>query len=113
MVRPTNKEAPFFGQCLAKARANANLTQAQLAEKLGLSVKTIDHYERRCPNPTLKFVMRVSKILNVSIVNLLQEDKSKKPGPMSKLDRQLEQIKNMPQAEQKFVTKILDKVLKD
>ena len=76
MKKPTNIKAPFFGENLAEARTKANLTQAKLADKLGLPVKAIDHYEHRCPNPPLTFVMRVSRILNVSITNLLKENKN-------------------------------------
>ena len=112
MARPAKTEAPEFGKKLANARNLANMTQAQLAEKLGLSIKTIDHYERRCPNPSLNFVERVAKELNISMLELLgEENKGHKPGPVSKLEKQIKQVQQLPKDEQKFVSKLLDNVI--
>ena len=112
MARPAKTEAPEFGKRLANARNLANMTQAQLADKLNLSIKTIDHYERRCPNPSLKFVEKVAKELNISMFELLGEtNHSKKPGPVSKLEKQIRQVQQLPKDEQKFVSKLLDNVI--
>jgi len=112
MARPAKTEAPEFGKRLANARNSANMTQAQLAKKLDLSIKTIDHYERRCPNPSLKFVERVAKELNISMSELLGEaSASKKPGPISKLEKQFQEVQRLPKEERKFVSKLLDRVI--
>lgn len=110
--RPPIKEAPEFGKRLAKIRNAMGITQAQLAEKLGLSVKTIDHYERRCPNPSIKFVKRISEILDISVSELLGENKKiKKPGPTSKIEKQLESIRKLPKEKQKAISTMLDMAL--
>ena len=75
MKESINKKAPFFGQHMTEARTKAGLSQAQLARKMGLPVSKIDHYENRCPNPPMKFILRISTVLNVSLTDLLKEDK--------------------------------------
>ena len=55
----------------------------------------------------------LSQILNIAVEELLgiKETKSK-PGPVSVLHRQVEQIRTLPRTKQRFVMEILDTVIK-
>ena len=54
-----------------------------------------------------------ANILGVDVITILGEggEKTKKRGPKCKWERQLEQAKQLPPSEQKFVSKFLEQVL--
>ncbi|MFO7899034.1 MAG: helix-turn-helix transcriptional regulator, partial [Planctomycetota bacterium] len=64
--RPPSKEATDFGRRVAAARRESGLTQRELADRLGVSQKMVDYYERRAENVTANVVCRLSEILAVS-----------------------------------------------
>lgn len=51
---------------LKQARKSKKLTQKQLADISGLSVISICQYERGAMDPTLKTILKLALILNVS-----------------------------------------------
>ena len=61
----------MIGERLAKARKSANLTQQQLADFLGISYKSISHYEREIFEPSDRAKMIIAEKLNVSLDYLL------------------------------------------
>lgn len=52
-------------------------------------------------------------LFNVSVDELLDSDNKKptKRGPMSKLQKQLEQVSSLPRSKQKFVIEMIDTVI--
>lgn len=54
-----------FGKKLRNARINANLTQEQLAEKIGCSRALINHYESDLKEPRLKTLRAIIEVLNI------------------------------------------------
>jgi len=112
--RPPIKEAPPFGKRLSALRKARNLTQQQLADMLGMTVKGIDYYERRAKNPSMDFVQRTAEVLNVAIMDLVDTEKrsGNRRGPSPKLQQQLEAIHRLPKSKQRFVSELLDTVLK-
>ena len=112
--RPPKNDAPLFGRRLAAARQKKGLTQAQLAERLNTSQKTIDYYERRAINPSLDLIQKVADALEAPVSELVGgNDKTprRRPGPASKLQQRFERIKQLPRSEQEFVIKFLDTFL--
>ncbi|HEY8395302.1 MAG TPA: helix-turn-helix transcriptional regulator [Bacilli bacterium] len=114
--RPTEKEAPIFGQRLSEARKAKGWTQAQLADALSTNVKMIDYYERRAVNPALEVVQACAKVLDVSASYLVGADdeptpKKKKTGPVSPLERKFQEVKKLPKKKQDFILQFLDTVL--
>lgn len=59
---------------LHEARKRANLTQAQLAEKLGVNRATVSKYENGEISPTIEQLFKIASILNVSALSLLDAD---------------------------------------
>jgi transcriptional regulator with XRE-family HTH domain len=113
----TNDEREFFvqlGTRVAEQRKAANITQIQMAEKLGVSQQTINSYEvgrRRIPVSTLPVL---AQILSVSIEELLGEnaaDPKNKRGPAPKLQRQVDVISRLPKAKQKLATDMLEAII--
>lgn len=114
MGRPTTKPGTDFGLRLAKARKEAGLTQTQFGRLVGLTQKMVDYYERRSPNPTTGFVQKAAQALHLTVDELLgaHPPKRGRPGPTSKLERQLQEIRKLPAAKQKFLSELLDSVLR-
>jgi len=108
-------ETAFFrnlGQRIAQARKDAGMTQQQLADCLEISQPMLGSYEigrRRLPASLLP---PLAQTLKTSVEQLLGEQASNaKRGPSPKLQRQIDQVSQLPRARQKLVTDFLDTVL--
>ncbi|MCB1738760.1 MAG: helix-turn-helix transcriptional regulator [Gammaproteobacteria bacterium] len=111
-----NRRSPFdqaLGQRIATLRKAQGLTQQQLADELGISPKALAHYEVGRLRVAVSMLPTLAKRLQISIEALLGEEQTnrKKRGPISKLQRQLEQIEQLPRANQRFAIQMLDTVL--
>jgi len=111
--RPPTKPAPAFGGQLAALRKMRGWTQPQLAEKLGITLAALTHYERKAENPTAEFVAKVAKLFNVSVDSLLGHDvkPERKPGPPSQIEQRLTAVRKLPREKQKVVLQLLDSFL--
>jgi transcriptional regulator with XRE-family HTH domain len=113
--RPPLKKAPQFGQLLARLRKARGMTQAQLAQRLGISLPMLIYYERRAKNPSADFVKRVGEVLNVSIDELLGHKPVRhvKTGPAPRLQKLMEQVSALPRTRQRFVVELLESYLQN
>jgi transcriptional regulator with XRE-family HTH domain len=116
--RPTEKEAPLFGQRLSEARRAKGWTQAELADAIDTNVKMIDYYERRAVNPALEVVQTCARALDVSASYLVGSDdeprtSKKRTGPVTPLDRKFQEVKKLPKKKQDFILQFLDTVLEN
>jgi transcriptional regulator with XRE-family HTH domain len=114
-------ERDFFvelGARIAALRKARNITQVQLAEKLGISQQTLQSYEcgrRRVP---VSAMPAVAQHLAVSL-DVLFDAPSKtatknapsKRGPTPKWQLQMDQIATLPRAKQQVVMQMLDGLL--
>ena len=75
----------------------------------------VTYYERRAQNPTAEFIQKASKVLGVSVNELLgQKVKAeRKPGPRSDVEARLDAVRKLPRQRQKFVLDFIDTVLRD
>ncbi|MBZ0091591.1 MAG: helix-turn-helix domain-containing protein [Sulfuricellaceae bacterium] len=109
-------ERGFFvvlGNRIARLRKDRHLTQAQLAETLGISQPTMNAYElgqRRVPVSALPVLARA---LGAGLEDMLGETNTatRKRGPAPKWQQQIEAIAQLPKAQQRFVSQMLDTVL--
>lgn len=112
MAAGNRKFLQELGQRVAELRKAQGLTQAALATLLGISQQLMASYEggrRRIP---VALLPTLAKHLAVSVEELLGvSNGSRKRGPASKFQRQLEQISRLPRAKQRFVVEMLDTVL--
>lgn len=60
-----------FGNTLKTLRLKANMTQAQLAQKLGLTKSVISAYETGLRLPSYDILIHISRIFNVTTDYLL------------------------------------------
>ena len=61
-----------LGDIISELRNKKNLTQKQLANKLGISDKAISRWETGKSFPDLDMLFRISKFFNISLENLLK-----------------------------------------
>ena len=103
-----------LGQRIAQFRKARGLTQQQLAEILGIAQQTVAHYEGGRLRIAVALLPALTKTLEITVEELLEEApkaaKSKR-GPASTLEKQIEQISQLPRAKQKFVMEMLDTVI--
>ena len=101
-----------LGQRVAERRKAQDLTQVQLAERLGISQQTLAHYEVGRLRIAVAMLPMLAKELAVSVEALVGVSNGKrKRGPAPKLQQQIEQIQKLPRTKQRFVVEMLDTVL--
>ena len=64
-----------IGRFIAECRKKANLTQIQLAEKLGITDKAISKWERGVAMPDTSIMLNLCDILGISVNELLNGEK--------------------------------------
>ncbi|PNS09856.1 helix-turn-helix domain-containing protein [Solilutibacter silvestris] len=115
-VAISSDERDFFialGGRIARIRKEQDITQAELAEMLGISQQTMNSYEtgrRRIP---VSLLPDVAKRLGVAVEALLADDgkAGNKRGPTPKLQQQMDRITQLPRTKQQFVMQVIDSVL--
>ena len=110
--RPPTREAPNFGKKLAELRKKRGLTQVELAAMLGVSQKTVTHYERRTANPSLELISRLAAFFDVNAAELVEGDampqpRRRKSGPKSALDVAIELARTLPRQKQQVVAQLI------
>jgi len=109
------EEKTFFqtlGERIAAPRNDRGLTQVQLADALGYSQQQVLSFEKGRRRVPVSALPELAKVLGVSVSELLgAETQPAKRGPTPKLQRQLEQLFQLPRSQQRFVSQMLDTVL--
>ena len=65
---------PPMGRRIRRARRRRGLTQAQLADRLGISAPQVTVWETGYRRPSLKSIYRIAKALDVDVAVLLGID---------------------------------------
>lgn len=102
-----------LGSQISNARKERNITQEQLAKKVGLTQPTLASYEigrRKIPIPVL---LEVSEALGMDLDSFFPYLERKKPGPVSKIDTELSKVRNLPQKQQKIIMDMIDSVIRN
>ncbi len=109
-------DTAFFkalGKRVAEQRKELGMTQVQLAEILKISQQLIAAYEsgaRKIPASLLPTLARLFAIPLEQLTGM--EQRPAKRGPASVMQRQFEQISLMPRSRQKFITEMIDALIK-
>lgn len=105
-----DKNIPVFCRKLTELRKEKHLTQPELAEKLGMTRQMISYLENRATNPTLEQIRKFADFFAVSADEFIYEapNKNNHPGKQSRLERQIENLKNLPKAQRKLVCDMID-----
>lgn len=84
-----------FGSKLKELRTNANLTQKQLAELIGVTKSVISFYELRERTPSPEVLCKIASIFHVSTDFLLDIEKTKTLDVSDLEDEDIEAVKIM------------------
>ena len=63
----------LFGEKVRQARLSRNLSQAELSEKTGLSIRSLYTYEQKNVIPRSEYLVRIAEALEVSTIWLLSD----------------------------------------
>ena len=99
---------------MAAFRVAKGLSQAQLAEELGMTRDRIAYYERASINPSFEVIQKVAEYFNVSVGELFNDTTKgrAKPGPPSQFAQLAERLERLPRSQQKAVATMLEGYLK-
>lgn len=115
-IQMTSDDKAFFktlGKQMSALRKASGLTQAQLADALDISQQMIAAYEAGTRKIPASMLPKIAKLFAVSLEQLTGIDQQPiKRGPASTLQRQIEQISLMPRTKQKFISEMLDALIK-
>ena len=68
-----------YGEKLIQLRKNANMTQADLGEKLGVTAQAVSKWEHDVSEPDLGTLRKISSIFGVSVDDFLDAEKEVVP----------------------------------
>ena len=108
--RPSSRPRPPFGQRLHHFRERAGLTQAQVAEKLGISTRAYAFWEREPVAIRPEQFCALADILNVSVGELVDHKVAKKRlgGAPGKLQKVFLRASSLPRAKQAIIAEVVD-----
>jgi len=102
-----------LGRRIARFRKERGLTQQQFADILGLKQYAVANYETGRYRVPVALLPELAHVLGVTVEDLLGlQPPKKKPGPASKLQKQMKQISSLPKEQQKSIIQVLDMALK-
>jgi transcriptional regulator with XRE-family HTH domain len=102
-----------FGERLAEIRQGRAMTQAELAEAVGVSRRVIAYYEHQDAQPPGAMLVDLAKALHVSTDQLLglKTPKEKKSPKTARLLKRLQKVEQLPSTDQRVVLKLVDGLL--
>lgn len=113
--RPSKRQRPPFGQRLHELRETVGLTQAQVADKLGISPRAYAFWEREPVALRADQITTLANILNVRPDELLGHTPSKKrcSGPAGKMRQVFEAASKLPRSQQEKILAILQPFIRE
>ena len=110
MGRPSQRPRPEYGHHLARLREAAGLTQAQLAQRLGIHQSNIAFWERCDKPPRGEVLPQMAAALGVSIDELLgvTTPKPKRQAAKGRLHRVFEEAAKLPCRQQDKIVDVVE-----
>lgn len=107
--RPSSRPRPPFGQRLHHFRERAGLTQAQVADKLGISTRAYAFWEREPVAIRPEQFCALADILNVSVGELVDHKVAKKRlgGAPGKLQQVFLRASLLPPKQQSVIAELV------
>ena len=112
--RPSKRPRPPFGARLHSLREEAGLTQAQVAEKLGISQRAYAFWEREPVALRAEQLATLSHVLGVTVDALVgrQPAKQRGAGPVGKTRQLFEAVSKLPRRQQEKVAEFVGAFVK-
>lgn len=102
-----------FGDRLAEVRQSLGMTQAELAQAVGVSRRVIAYYEHENAQPPGAMLVDLAKALRVSTDQLLglKPPKEKKSPRTARLLKRLQKVERLPATDRRVLLKMLDSLV--
>ena len=112
MGRPSKHPRTLFGERLLAARQTAGLSQAQVAQQLGITQTSYADWERHPVALRPDQIEQLTKILKVSAEQLYgPAAKPRGGGPVGKARRLFEEVSQLPRNQQQHVLRVVEDLL--
>jgi len=111
--RPSKRPRPAFGERLNALREAAGLSQAQVADKLGMAQRTYSHWERRPVALRHDQLEALAAALGITLADLVgaPEGKQRSSGPVGKAKTLFERVSALPRERQKRILATVEDML--
>lgn len=110
-----SKNEHFFeelGTRIVARRKELGITQTDLGNRIGVTQQVIASYETASRQIPAWRVPELTRALDMSLESLMGiRIPGKKRGPKSKIEKQLDEVRQLPKNEQQFVSQFLEKIL--
>lgn len=112
--RPSDRQRPPFGERLYQLREEAGLTQAQVAEKLGITHRAYAFWEREPTAIRAEQLTILAELFGVSADCLIgrESPKQRGPGPTGKMRLIFQTASKLPRRQQAKILEVVDALLK-
>jgi transcriptional regulator with XRE-family HTH domain len=111
--RPPKTKRSAFGERLQFLREQANLTQRDVAEQLGISQPSYVKWERRDIGLTEDRLQQLASVLGVEIEDFFSvNDQPKRNGPVGRARKTFEVISRLPRSRQKQILDVVDVLMR-
>jgi len=113
-ARVSKNQPESIGERLARLRRERGITQAELAEKLGIVQPVVSDYERGELRLHGQLIVELTKILGVSADELLGIEATRKatsPTGSRRLLRRVQELDRLPKRDQQAVLRTIDAFL--
>jgi len=104
--------SPFIPGRLRELRAEAGLSQAELAAKIGSDARQVSRYENGKVAPSLEAAVRIAETFNITLDYLLIPDAPRRPlrSPGGPIDAKLADLAQLTDDERATILAVIDAI---
>lgn len=102
-----------LGEKITKIRKQKNLSQGDLADKIGVSRDAIGKYERGDIMPTADKAKKIADILGVSLDFLMSDKVQQEDQIENDMLYRMQEIQKLPESEKDKIVSIIDAFIRD
>jgi transcriptional regulator with XRE-family HTH domain len=108
--RPSKHARTAFGERLFAARTAAGLSQAEVAQKLGITQTAYADWERHPTALRPDQIEKLTKILKISVEDLFASNgrSKERAGPVGRARRAFERVSELPRSQQQHILKVVE-----
>lgn len=99
-----------LGENIRKYRKNVDMTQVELAKKMGAIQSNVHRWEKNIVTPSLETIKKLAKVLNVSVDGLLfsAQDKKKLRITDKELLERVKDIEDLNEEDRRALIRLID-----
>jgi transcriptional regulator with XRE-family HTH domain len=114
-LKPLNLSSEKVGERIRRLRKERGLTQAELADEIGISRQLVTNYEIGRLKLNEEMLIRFAVVLKVSsdeILGLKTSEYENEPPPSLRIMRRMQEIDHLPEQKKKAILKTIDDLIR-